>query len=110
MKKTTLLSALFAVARSLAAQGGPFSKPRMVRGGRLFPAGVVAADVDLDGHRDLVVGNAFSLDTRNGPMSAVLLDASYRVRSTEHLEVTGETGLLARPGTSTATGCRTWSP
>lgn len=95
--KAGALGCALVLAGNLAAQGHPFGAPRKVQGSRVFPAGTIAADFDFDGRRDLAVGNAFSLDVRNGPASVYLLDATYKARSSENLEHTGEIGFVSHP-------------
>ena len=108
MIQRTLLGTIV-LASSLTAQKGPFGTPKPIGGPRLFPAAAVAADVDLDGRKDVIVGNAFSLDPL-GPMSVHLLDASWRMRGHEALPITREPGLVAHQNIATVDSNRDWLP
>ena len=106
---TRTLLGTVVLACSITAQKGPFSEPKAVSGPRLFPAAAVAADVDLDGRKDLVVGNAFSLDPL-GPMSVHLLDANWKLRGHESMPITKEPGLVAHQNIATIDANRDWLP
>ncbi len=94
MRKSTICVALLS-ARVLA-QGLPFEAPRAVKGELFFPSVVAAVDVDLDGHRDLIIANGIAIDAR-GPFETVVLDADWKVRARVTAPATGEVGLNAHP-------------
>ncbi len=94
MKWSTLASVLFLVG-GLTAQEHPFGDPVIVHGSRALPGFAAVLDVNLDGHRDIVVGNGFTLAAMNGPMTAYVLDASFDLRREERIEQTGDPGLIS---------------
>ncbi|MEZ5988826.1 MAG: VCBS repeat-containing protein [Planctomycetota bacterium] len=57
---------------------------------------MTAADLDLDGNRDLIAANAFALDVIHGPASIGYLEAGFKVRIGRHLPPTGEAGFHAQ--------------
>jgi hypothetical protein len=103
MRSATLAFVLFVTgllgltSGQLHSQSQLFEARPAILGPRVFPTTTVVLDADLDGQKDLVLGNGFPLDIERRPAHVYCLDAQLRLGRQETIPPTEELGIVSYP-------------